>query len=126
MTTPTDPGRPDPAAQMEAATADLQHLQDLLRRAGQGQAGAGEVTESLNRYWSDHRDAFKIAARALGEEVRGQMLDQLYRMREQLGRQLEGQRVSVPGASVPGASVPGQPTPDTATEQPDGASADRD
>jgi hypothetical protein len=40
MTTPTDPGQSDPAAQMKAATADLEHLQDLLRRAAQGQARA--------------------------------------------------------------------------------------
>jgi hypothetical protein len=115
MTTPTDPGQPDPAARMAVATADLEHLRDLLRRAGQGQAGAGEVTEALNRYWSDHRNTLKTAARAVGEEVRGQMLDRLYRMREQVGRQLAGQRVSVPE----------QPAPATAPEQPDGAPADR-
>ena len=33
MTTPTDPAQPDRGAQIEAATADLEDLQDLLRRA---------------------------------------------------------------------------------------------
>jgi hypothetical protein len=109
MTTPTAPGQPDRAAQMEAATADLEHLQDLLRRAAQGQAGGSEVMEWVRHYRSDHGDALKAAAGALGEEVRGQMLDQLYRMREQVERQLQGQR----------SSVPQQPGSGTAPEQHD-------
>lgn len=109
MTTPTDPGQPDRVARMEAATADLEHLQDLLRRAAQGQAGAGEVMKWVDHYRGDHGDALKAAAGALGEEVRGQMLEQLYRMHEQVERQLQGQR----------SSVPQQPGSSTAPEQHD-------
>lgn len=109
MTTPTDPGQPDRVARMEAATADLEHLQDLLRRAAQGQAGAGEVMEWVNHYRGRPRGRPQGGRRGPGREVRGQMLDQLYRMHEQVERQLQGQR----------SSVPQQPGSSTAPEQHD-------
>ena len=89
MTRPTDPERPDPSSPLTAATSDLERLQEVLRRAASGRAGVGEVTEAAARYWSDHGEALQATAAALGEEVRRQMLAELYRMRAQLAQQLQ-------------------------------------
>jgi hypothetical protein len=101
------PGEPVPASPMAGATADLALLQEVLRRAAQGQADVGEVKESLTRYWGEHGDALRTVAAALGEHVRGQMLDELYRMREQLARQLGNQAGPAPRPRrVPPAGEP--------------------
>ncbi len=104
-----EPGQPPSAGPLDAATADLERLQAVLRRAAQGQAGVGEVTDSLRSYWQDNGAALTAAATALGDEVRRQMLGQLYQMRDRLDEQL-GNRTSPPGGSgTPTGSGSGAP-----------------
>jgi hypothetical protein len=90
-----------------AATADLQRLQALLRRAAQGQADVGQVKESLRSYWQDNGAALTTAAAALSDEVRRQMLAELYEMRSRLGQQL-GNRTSPPPRGRAGTPPPRQ------------------
>ncbi|MGY1732405.1 hypothetical protein ACI798_12880 [Geodermatophilus sp. SYSU D01045] len=98
MTGPEDPA---PAA---AAAAELERLQELLRRAGRERADPGEVAQAVGDYWRHHGPALQTAAAALGDAARGQLLAQLYRMRDELGRQLQGQRASAPRPPEPGTA----------------------
>lgn len=102
--TSPEPEKPSPDEPLAAATADLGQLQDLLRRAAQGQAGVGELKEAVGSYWADHGDALKRAAAALGETARSQMLAQLYQMRAAVNQQL-GVR-GAPASQEPTAPPP--------------------
>lgn len=115
MTTPTPPGHSALPESMTAAASDLERLQELLRRAGQGQADLGEVTQSLSGYWRDHNESLAVAAAGLGEEVRRQMLAELCTWRARLARQLEDSGASTPppdvaaaGGSAAGGSAAGE------------------
>lgn len=99
MTPPTTPEQPGMPPSMAAATADLERLQELLRRAGQGQADLREVQESLSNYWRDHHQVLAEEASVLGEQVRNQMLTELCKWRTQLGQQLPNSNVSRPNDS---------------------------
>ncbi|GAB3191290.1 hypothetical protein GCM10027261_00700 [Geodermatophilus arenarius] len=97
----TGPRDPEPAA---AAAAELERLQELLRRAGRDRADPGEVARAVGAYWRDHGPALRNAAAALGDTARGQVLAELYRVRDELGRQLQGQRASAPRPPEPGTT----------------------
>jgi hypothetical protein len=112
MTTPTPP---EPSATPESVTAavsDLERLQELLQRAGQSQADLGEVTQALSGYWRDHSRSVAAVAAGLGEEVRRQMLAELYTWRARLAQQLENSSAPVPPLSdrpSGDSSPPGEP-----------------
>jgi hypothetical protein len=79
-----------PQEAVEGAVAELERLKETLQRAGSGEVGAGELQRAVNDYVRDHRDALTTAAVAVGEQVRSQMLAELYRLRAQLLQQRAG------------------------------------
>jgi hypothetical protein len=83
-------GRREPPTpeSLERAEADLGEIRDLLVAAGRGGASATELQAALQRYLRAHSPALQEAAYALGEEVRVQLLEELYRWRAQLESQL--------------------------------------
>jgi len=85
MTEPTTSGadRPQPL-DLDAAVTGLEQLKAMLQRAGRGEAEAGEVPEAVTGYLRDHKDTLTAAATAVGQEVRSQLLAELYRWRAQL------------------------------------------
>jgi hypothetical protein len=85
----------EPHEALKEAGAELKRLKETLQRAGSGQTGAGELQRAVNDYMRDHREALTTAAAAVGEQVRSQMLAELYRWRAQLLQQRAG------GKSVP-------------------------
>lgn len=70
-----------------------------MRNVARGEADLSEVQRSLTGYWTDHSQALAVAATAMSEEVRAQMLEQLYGWRDQLGRQVAGQQTPGPDPS---------------------------
>ena len=81
-----------PDAALQAATADLEQLRQVLQRASHGTADPTEVGMALQDYWREHRGTLRSAAGALAEQLRGQALEALYGWRDQLGRQLDAKR----------------------------------
>ena len=82
-------GRGGPES-LETAARDLDRVRDLLLAAGRGQAGAEEVKASVTGYLDLHGPAQREAARSVGENLRVQLLAELYRWRAQLDAQLKG------------------------------------
>ena len=76
-----------PQEPAEAAVAALESLKEALQRAGNGEAGTPEVQRAVTDYWRDHGDALTTAATAVGEQVRSQILAELYRWKAQLLQQ---------------------------------------
>jgi len=78
----------------QAATEALARLRELLLRAGAGDAEPTEVSAALAAYWRENGETLRAAARSVSEIVRLQLLDQLYKWRDELSRQLPstGQR----------------------------------
>ena len=95
------PGEQEPGASSTPEDA-LADVRELLQAAARGDADTTQVTESLRGYLDEHGPALRSAAAATGEEVRQQLLRQLYGWRSQLDQQL-GNRSGPPGAS------PGEP-----------------
>jgi hypothetical protein len=77
---------PEPPA-LQPAIDDLARLRELLLRAGRGDAPVNDVLPGVQRFWSAHKEELALAATAVGEQVRQQLLDKLYRWREQLQQQ---------------------------------------
>lgn len=97
---------------MTAAASELARLQELLQRAAQGQAELDEVERSLSDYWREHGQSLAMAAAAVDEQARGQLLAQLYAWRAQLGQQLAGSNVSTPASSEPASPAAADPATD--------------
>jgi len=91
MTRPTEGLGQQSEASIEAAIRDLAQLRQQLLRASRGDVAAAEVRDSLRGYWSSHRSVLTAAVAAVGEQVRLQVLQQLYDWRSQLTRQLQPQ-----------------------------------
>jgi len=83
--------------QFESATAALEELHRLLVAAGEGNAEPKEVVVAMKAYWSNHDDVLRTAASAMGEQVRLQVLQELYKWRDQLASQI------IPRSSAPHA-----------------------
>jgi hypothetical protein len=84
-----------PDEQLRAAEADLARLRESLRAAGRGELDAGELWASSREYLEQHGPVIRGVAATVGEEVRRQLLAQLYGWRRQLDAQLgsgRGQR----------------------------------
>jgi hypothetical protein len=80
------------SAQLEAAEADLNRVRESLAAAGRGEVDATELINALRAYLDQHGPAFRSAAAAVGEDVRRQLLEQLYSWRTQLDEQLGSSR----------------------------------
>lgn len=78
-----------PRQELVAAERDLARVRDVLESAGRGEAGAEELKEAVQGYLDEHGTTLRAAASALGEEVRRQTLQELYRWRAQLDAQLK-------------------------------------
>ncbi|HET8588492.1 MAG TPA: hypothetical protein VFM01_02585 [Nakamurella sp.] len=92
---------------VEDALADLDELKETLRRAAGGQEGATRLQQAVQDYVRDHHEALTMAAAAVGEEVRSQILAQLYRWRAQLGQQLPtGESTPTPARPAKASSTP--------------------
>jgi hypothetical protein len=83
----SEPTKPVALSQegLQNAVADIAAL---LLQLGQGQQGAGDVQQVLDTFWTQHGDALSASAATLGEQVRQQLLAQLYGWRGQLESQL--------------------------------------
>lgn len=77
--------------QLPSATEALEELQGLLVDAGRGNADPAEVRAAIESYWGQHHDTLRSAASTLTEQMRLQTLQELYRWRAQLARQLDTQ-----------------------------------
>ena len=77
---------PEPPA-LQPAIDDLARLRELLLRAGRGDAPVSDVLPAVQRFWSAHKAELALAAAAVGEQVRQQLLNRLYRWLEQLQQQ---------------------------------------
>ena len=76
------------AARLEAAREDLDGVRETLRAATHGDADAVALTDSLRAYLDRHGPTLRSVGAAIGEEVRVQLLQQLYAWRSQLEAQL--------------------------------------
>jgi ribosome recycling factor len=83
---------PGPGSPLQAATEDLDDLRRLLIQASQGAAEPAQVGAAVRAYWRDHSDTLRATAAAVTEQVRTQTLEELYKWRDQLARQLDAQR----------------------------------
>ena len=72
----------------QAATEALESLRQLLLRAGAQDAGPAEISAALAAFWREHGETLRATARMVAEMVRLQLLDQLYKWRDELSRQL--------------------------------------
>jgi hypothetical protein len=63
-----------------------------LTAAARGETAPGEVKDAVTQYLGDHQSALRDSAAAVGEEVRRQTLEELYRWRAQLNTQLAAVR----------------------------------
>jgi hypothetical protein len=86
--TAAEPTRGDLSGKLEKAVTGLGDLRELLLRADRGEVGAGEFRGELVRFWQGNKDGLTQAAAAVGEQIRHQLLRQLYEWRAQLQRQL--------------------------------------
>jgi hypothetical protein len=86
--------------QLEAAEADLRRIREALAAAARGELDATGLTGSMREYLDQHGPVLRSAATAVGEEVRRQLLDQLYRWRTQLDEQLGDHRRPPPNGST--------------------------
>ena len=68
--------------------ADLAEIRESLLAAGRGDVAVMELTDSLRGYLEQHGPVLRMAAVSVGEEVRRQLLAQLYGWRGQLEQQL--------------------------------------
>ena len=84
-----DPGR------LQAAEADLANVRQTVLSVARGDADAMELKDSVRSYLDQHGPVLRAAAAAVGEEVRRQLLDQLYRWRRQVEEQLGDRRTTV-------------------------------
>ena len=91
-----DPGR------LQAAEADLANVRRTVLSAARGDADATELKDSVRNYLDQHGPVLRAAAAAVGEEVRRQLLDHLYRWRRQLDEQLGDRRTIVLEETSPG------------------------
>jgi hypothetical protein len=71
------------------AHADVRRLQRRLGDVAAGRAELSTAGAGLAAHWRQHGGTHRMAARLVGEEVRGAVLQQLYGWREQLALQLE-------------------------------------
>jgi hypothetical protein len=78
---------------VQAATADLERLQQLLLRATRGDIELIEVRESLEKYWNTYGTVLAGVAASSGDEVRLRTLQELYKWHEHLA-QLQQARTS--------------------------------
>jgi hypothetical protein len=78
--------------QIEAAEAALAHVRESLLAAARGDVDATDLRRSLLGYVDQHGPALRGAAATVGEEVRRQLLEQLYGWRAQLDDQLGSHR----------------------------------
>lgn len=83
----TDPHQ-EPVDPLASATADLAHVQDLLRAAGRGEADVDALKDAVQGYLGRHGPALEQSAASLTEEMRKQTLAELYKWRAQLKSQL--------------------------------------
>lgn len=83
----------------QAAQAALGHIRESLLAAERGDVDATELRRSLLGYWEEHGPVLRSAAVTVGEEVRRQLLEQLYGWREQLDDQLGSHRRPPPETS---------------------------
>jgi hypothetical protein len=94
-----------PQEPVEAAVAALESLKETLQQAGHGEAASTGVQRAVTDYWRDHGDALTTAATAVGEQVRSQMLAELYRWKAQLLQQgIGGSPAPDPAERRPGTS----------------------
>ena len=78
----------DPHEPLKAAEADLDKVRETLTAAARGQATPEAVKDAVTQYLAEHHSAIQESAAAVGEEVRRQTLEELYRWRAQLDAQL--------------------------------------
>lgn len=93
--------------QLETAVGDLTQIRESLVAAARTDLAATDLTDSLREYVERHGPVLRSAAASVGEEVRRQLLEQLYGWREQLHLQL-GTR---PRAPETPQMQPGDATP---------------
>ena len=74
-------------AQFEAAEAALADIRESLLAAARGDVNAADLSRSLLGYFEQHGPVLQSAAVAVGEQVRRQLLEQLYGWRAQLDDQ---------------------------------------
>lgn len=86
--------------QFEAAEAALAKIRESLLAAAQGDVDANDLRRSLLGYMEQHGPVLRSAAVAVGEEVRRQLLEQLYGWRDQLDDQLGSHRKPPPETST--------------------------
>jgi hypothetical protein len=106
------PGQPVPAQELQAAESDLARIREQLVSLGGGQTSASQVQESVQGYLDAHDPALRAAAASLGEEVRRQTLDELYKWRAQLSAQLTHRATTGDGAAgrPPGDGTDSRPS----------------
>jgi hypothetical protein len=86
--------------QFEAAEDALARVRECLLAAAQGDVDATDLRRSLLGYVEQHGPVLRSAAVAVGEEVRRQLLEQLYGWRDQLDDQLGSHRKRPPETST--------------------------
>jgi hypothetical protein len=87
--------------QFEAAEAALDDIRESLLAAARGDVDATDLKRSLLGYFEQHGPVLQSTAVTVGEEVRRQLLEQLYGWRDQLNDQLGSRRGADPGAQLP-------------------------
>jgi hypothetical protein len=87
-----DPPVDESALRVERAIADLEDLRQLLVRAGDGQIDPADLRVSLEAYWRAHRPVLVALTTAVGEQVRAQALQALYRWQTELARSIPPRR----------------------------------
>ena len=95
MTGPAENASPlaqDPHEPLRAAEVDLAKVRDALTAAARGETTPAAVKHLVTLYLADHQSALRDSAAAVGEEVRRQTLEELYRWRAQLNAQLAAVR----------------------------------
>ena len=93
--TPAESASPSPEhphESLRAAEADLDQVRETLSAAARGEAPPEAVKGAVTQYLADHQSALRDSAAAVGDEVRRQTLEELYRWRAQLNTQLEAVR----------------------------------
>lgn len=94
---------------MAAAVAGLARLREQLIAASRGQGGAADVKGALQEFLDAHGPTIQAAASSVGEELRRQVLAELYKWRASLDLS-ESPPISRPGRG-PAAPSAG-PDPD--------------
>ena len=79
----------EPREPLDIARADLEHIRETVQRATRGEVQPEDLKDTLQNYWREHGPTVKDAASSLTEEVRLQVLGELYKWREQLSAQLQ-------------------------------------